>query len=94
MKKAAAICIVLLGLVLSATFVRQARLHPGTVSSDAAVFDGIAAEVLAGTTPGRQAMVGSALWGPLPILLDTAAHAVADPFTESRTASEIGRAHV
>lgn len=50
-----------------------ARSVPGLSGSEAAILQGISAESLAGSTPGRQALVGSAWWGPLPLVLHLAA---------------------
>src|SRR5690606_19674066 len=50
--------------------------EPGRVGSEAAVLQGVSAEAQAGSTAGRQALVGSAWWGPLPLLAHLALSAV------------------
>lgn len=62
---------------------RLATRHPQLVDADAAILEGVAREALAGTTPGRQALVGSAWWGPLPMVLHLSATTVATPFLSS-----------
>lgn len=74
---------VLLVVAIVATYVglvaRLAWTHPQVVGGDASILEGVSQEALAGTTPGRQALVGSAWWGPLPLALHLAATTVFGP---------------
>lgn len=57
------------GIVYTVLLVRFALYHPELVSDETRILQGISAEALSGTTPGRQALVGSVWWGPLPMVL-------------------------
>jgi hypothetical protein len=59
--------------------VRLVSANPQVVAADAGVLEGVSSEAFAGTTPGRQALVGSAWWGPLPMVLHLAITTVANP---------------
>ena len=54
---------------LAVVFVAGALLKGDGISKEAAVIDSVCAHLLANTTEGRQALVGSIWWPPLPVLL-------------------------
>ncbi|MGQ9662591.1 MAG: hypothetical protein ACUVWX_09690 [Kiritimatiellia bacterium] len=56
-------------ITLVALFVAVGLRRKGFVSSEAVVVEGICAQLLRNTTAGRQALIGSIWWPPLPVLL-------------------------
>ncbi len=68
-------------LVYALLIARIAGQQPALTHSDAALFEGVAVEAMAGTTAGRQALVGSAWWAPLPLTLHLGLTALAGPLT-------------
>ncbi len=60
-----------LGLLLAvcAWFQPVSLLFGTSVADTTSFFHGLSAQVLAGTTPGRQALVGSVWWAPLPMVV-------------------------
>ncbi len=73
-------------LVYALLIVRMASQQPALAHAEAAIFEGAAAEAIAGTTPGRQALVGSAWWAPLPLMLHVAASAMLRPLVPAHPA--------
>jgi len=72
------VLLILIGYVVLVARLAGRQSH--LLAPDAAILDGVVREIFAGSTPGRQALVGSIWQGPLPMLLHLSGATILLPF--------------